>query len=139
MTHPPLWFTCPTVGKGEKSWRGAVNYVEQLSRVITVEQDNAGERARAAAENEEKGGVECGEGMPCEGKSLGRNGGVLSARDILPWRSGGIKGGGEGEVEEVIVPRSGIVPVRVVGVCFTAVDEKGVVDESNGLPPSRQS
>jgi hypothetical protein len=77
--------------------------------------------------------------MPGEGISLGGNGGVLRARDILPWWSGGIEGGGEGEEEEVIIPRSGTVPVRVVRVCFTAVHEKGVVNDNYGLPPSGQS
>jgi hypothetical protein len=92
--------------------------VEQLSGVIVVEQDDAGKRARAAADDETKVGVECREGMPGEGSSLGGNGGALRARDILPWWGGGTEGGG-GEEEEDIIPRSGTAPIRVVRVCFT--------------------
>ena len=76
--------------------------------------------------------------MPGKGGSLGGRG-VLRPGDILPWRSRGIKRGGEGEGEEVVIPRSGSVPVRVVRIRFTAIDEKGVVNDSDGLPPSRQS
>jgi hypothetical protein len=46
------------------------------------------------------------------------------------------RGGGEGE--EVVIPRSGIVPFSVVWVRFAAVHEKGVVDDNDGLAPSRQ-
>jgi hypothetical protein len=67
------------VGEGEKSWCGVVMNVEKLSGVIVVKQDDAGKRARTAAEDEAKGGVECGEGMPGEGSSLGGNGGILRA------------------------------------------------------------
>lgn len=111
---------------------------EKLSGIIVVGENDVGKRARVATEDEGKCGVECGEGMPCERSSLGR-GRVLGPRDILPWRRGGIEGGGEGEGEEVVIPRSGSVPVRVVRVRFAAVDEKGVVDDCDGLAPSRQS
>jgi hypothetical protein len=106
-----------------------------LSRVGIVKQDDTGKRARVTAEDEAKGRVECGEGMPGEGSSLGGRG-VLRPREILPWRSGGIEGGREGEEEEVVIPRSGIVPVSIVRIRFTAIDEKGVVNDSDGLPPS---
>lgn len=111
-------------------------YVEQLSGVVIVEQDNTGKGTRVATENEEEGGVECGEGVPGEGASLGRNGGVLRTGNILPWRSRGIEWGGEGEEEEIVVPRSRGVPIRVVRVSFTAEHEKGVVDDSDCLSPS---
>ena len=137
MTHPPLGLTCPVGGKGNKRWCGWVMHVEQLSRIIAVEEDDAGERARVTTEDEAEGRVERGKCMPGESNSL-RRGAILRARDILPWRRGGIEGGGEGEGEEVVSPRSGIVPVRVVWVRFAAVDEKGVVDDSDGLAPSRQ-
>jgi hypothetical protein len=113
-------------------------YVEQLSGVAIVEQDDTGKRTRAATENEEEGGVECGEGMPGNAVSLGWHGDVLRARNILPRRSRGIEWGGEGEEEEIVVPRSGSVSIRVVRVCFTTKDEKGVVDESDGLSPSKE-
>ena len=138
MTHPPLGLTCPVVRKCEKSWCSAVEYIEQLNGVVIVEQNDAGKRTRVATENEEERGIECGEGMPCNSVSLGRNGGVLRTRDILPWWSGGIELGREGEVEEIVVPRSGSVSIRVVRVCFTAEHEKGIVDDSDGLSPSEK-
>jgi len=113
-------------------------YVKQLSGVAIVEQDDAGKGTRVATENEAVGGVDCGEGMPGKGVSLGRNGGVLRARDILPWWSRGIEWGGEGEEEEIVVPRSGSVPIRVVRVCFTAEHEKDIVDDSDCLAPSEE-
>jgi hypothetical protein len=73
-----------------------VGYVEKLGRVTIVEEDDGGKWACAAAEDEEEGGVERGEGVPCEGGALGRDRGILRAGDILPWRVGGIEGGGEG-------------------------------------------
>lgn len=76
--------------------------------------------------------------MPCNGTSLGCNGGALRARNILPWGSRGIELGGEGEREEIVVPRSGRVPIRVVRVCFTAEHEKDVVDDSDCLSPSER-
>jgi hypothetical protein len=54
VTHPPLRFTCPIVGKREKSWCGEVVYVEQLGRVAIVERDDAGKGTRVATENEEE-------------------------------------------------------------------------------------
>lgn len=137
MTHPPLGFTCPVVGKGEKSRCSEVEYVEQLSGVANVKNDDVGKRTRVATENETEGGVECGEGMPGNCVSLGC-GSVLRTRDILPWWSSGIEWGGEGEEEEIVVPRGGSVPIRVVRVCFTAEHEKGIVDYSDGLSPSEQ-
>lgn len=62
----------------------------------------------------------------------------MRTRDILPRWSGGIEWRGEGEEEEIVVPRSGSVPIRVVRVCFTAEHEKGIVDESGGLSPSEE-
>jgi len=91
-----LGFAGPTTGEGKKRGRVAVGYVEQLGRVAIVEEDDAGKWACAAAEDEEEGGVERGEGVPCEGGALRRDRRVLRAGDILPWRVGGIKGGGEG-------------------------------------------
>lgn len=49
VTHPPLGFPCPVVGKREKSWCGDV---EQLSGVAIVELDDAGKGTRVATENE---------------------------------------------------------------------------------------
>ena len=71
VAHAPLGFTCPVVRKREKSWCSAVLYVEHLSGVAIVEQDDAGKGTRVATENEEVGGVECGEGMPGKGAPLG--------------------------------------------------------------------
>ena len=71
MAHAPLGFTCPVCGKREKSWCGELVYVEQLSGVAIVEQDDAGKGTRVATKNEEEGGVECGEGMPGKGAALG--------------------------------------------------------------------
>ena len=96
MAHSALGFVSPTVWEGKKCGRVAVGYIEKLSRVAIVEENDTGERACAPAEYEEEGGVERGEGVPCEGGGLGRDRGVLRAGEILPWRVGGIKRCGEG-------------------------------------------
>jgi hypothetical protein len=45
-------------------------HVEQLSGIIVVEEDDAGERTRVTTEDEAEGGVEHGKCMPGEGSSL---------------------------------------------------------------------
>jgi hypothetical protein len=133
-----LGLACPTGGGRKKLGRVADSYVEEFDRIAIVEEDYAGKRASVAAEDEKEGVVERGEGVPCEGGALGRDGGVLRAGDILPWGVGGIEGGGEGEEEEVIVPRRGVVPISVVLVRFATIDEKCVVDDGDCLCPSEK-
>jgi hypothetical protein len=70
VTHPLLGLTCPVGGKGNKPWCGWVMHVEQLSGIIVVEEDDAGERTRVTTEDEAEGGVEHGKCMPGEGSSL---------------------------------------------------------------------
>jgi hypothetical protein len=96
VAHSALGFACPIIGEGKKRGRVAVGYVEKLSRVVVVEEDDAGEGACVAAEDKEKGGVEGRKGVPCKGGALGRDRCVLRAGEILPWRVGGVEGGGEG-------------------------------------------
>jgi hypothetical protein len=58
VAHSALGFTCPIIGEGKKRGRVAVGYVEKLSRVVIVEEDDAGKGACIATEDEEEGGVE---------------------------------------------------------------------------------
>ena len=84
------------VGEGKKRGRGAVSYVEEFSRVIAVEKDDAGLWACVAPEDEAEGRVERGEGVPGKGRALGGDRYVLRTGDVLPWWVGGIEGRGEG-------------------------------------------